>query len=551
MEKMNRKRILAALVSLFLVFGFTSCSSGSPSVDQDAVDAEIDGTEPEETTKAESEAEDTTEVDMDVVEIEFMNMDQAWKVVNFGNDPVTKKFMEETGVKFICSAPQGEWEQIANVMLVSQDYPEVMHMNINSIFNQYVTAGALMPINEMSEEYGYDSIMNGDYIPEAVIRSRSSEDGNLYCVPNWFSEDGFGSVGTAMNVRNDIMKQFDDPEIKTMDDLYDLLIKIRDANLTSPDGAKLWPMAYKHDDKQYFGYMANLWGSQIYMFNYFDEETQDVKFMLRNPTVLEALKFLSKCYQEGLMDPEVLTYDGNTRLEAYNQGKHAIIFCEVWDLWTPNSALSQMDPEMYFYAMEPPAGSDSAEKFFGRVHKSGGSGFMVTKNCKNPEAAMRFIDYFLSPEGETLNFYGIEGDTMEFRDGKPYLFEEAYEAKLADWDGFAFSKGVRIFDFMNNQNYNWERDQESPERQKDRAVATEFAFDGTTQSVIIVDPLTEEGVLLAEIEVNLMSELTKLIMEPDPAAIETKLAELLAEYERKGVVDLEAEWTKQYLSKMG
>ncbi|MFV0399023.1 MAG: extracellular solute-binding protein [Oscillospiraceae bacterium] len=550
------KRIASLLLSICLVVSLAACNGGGASSDSSSSEAPASTAESS-TAPESSEAEALSDApeassggyEGEVVELEFMNMDPAWKVVDFGADPVTAKFIEETGVKFKCSAPQGEWEQVANVMLAAGDYPDVMHMNVTAIYNQYVAAGALLPINKLAEEHNFPNITNGTTVPKQVLASRTSDDGNIYVVPNWFSDDGFGSVGTAMNIRNDIYNEMGTPEIKTADDLYNYLVQIKEANLTSMDGAKLWPLGYQADDKQYLGYITNLWGSKIFMFNYFDETDQQVKFMLREPALVESLTFLNKCLQEELLDPEVLTYDPNTRRESFNQGKHAVIFSEIWELWTPNSAMTQRDPEMYFYAVEPIQGNADREKFFGRIQKSGTSGTMVTKNCANPEAATRFIDYFLSPEGEILNFYGVEGNTMEFKDGKPYLYPEAYEAKLADWDGYARSHGVRVFDFMNSQKYNWEREQESPERQADRAIATKYTFDGTTQSVIIIDPLSSEGILLAEIEANITSELTRIIMEPDASKIPEQVAALLAEYERKGVEALEAEWTTQYLAR--
>jgi putative aldouronate transport system substrate-binding protein len=175
---------------------------------------------------------------------------------------------------------------------------------------------------------------------------------------------------------------------------------------------------------------------------------------------------------------------------------------------------------------------------------------MVTKNAKNPEAAARFIDFFLSPEGEILDFFGVEGNTMEFRDGVPYLTDEAYRGRAADTTGFAHARGVRIFDMMMNQKYNWERYQEDPERQQNRAFASKYAFDGTIQVVTLVDPLSDAGILLADVQANIVSQLTKIMMEPDQTKIPGLVNSLLAEYERKGLAKLEAEWTRQYLEKL-
>jgi putative aldouronate transport system substrate-binding protein len=276
--------------------------------------------------------------------------------------------------------------------------------------------------------------------------------------------------------------------------------------------------------------------------------------MLRSDATVKMLQWLSKAYKDGVLDPDSLSYDSTTRVEAYNQQKHAIIFDWFWELWTPNSAMSQKDPNMYFYTAPAPQGTPGVKQYHGRYSKLADSGTMITKNAKNPAAAIKFIDFFLSPEGEILDFYGIEGQTMYFKDGQPFLYPEAYEAKLADWDAYARRTGVRVLDIMMNQKYNWERTQEAPERIQNRAIAQKFAFDASIQNVIAVDPLSDAGILAAELEANIRAQLVKIIMESDQNRIPGLVRDLLAQWEQKGIAKLEAEWTRQYLAlaaKMG
>ena len=48
----------------------------------------------------------------------------------------------------------------------------------------------------------------------------------------------------------------------------------------------------------------------------------------------------------------------------------------------------------------------------------------ITSNCKNPELAARWLDYFYTKEGMLLNAYGIEGETYELLpDGTPQYTE--------------------------------------------------------------------------------------------------------------------------------
>lgn len=481
----------------------------------------------------------------ELTEMDFMYMSSSYTPITFGDDPVTQEFMDNTGVKLIVSAPSGDWETVANVMLASGDYPSMMHIDHGTVFNKFVDADALLPIDVLAEEYGYTNIIDGSTIPEEVLKVRTSADGHLYMVPNWFSDDGFGSVGQAVSVRNDLYAESGTPELNTVDELYAWLEELRDQNL-SYEGVKVWPLYVSFTDTNMIGNVANMWGSQICRNMYYNEETGRVESMLRNDTLLQALTFLNKCYNNGILDPEALTFDSNQQSEAYNQGKYAVIMDWFWNMWTADSALSQVNPDVYYKCIPVPAGYEDVQPYFGYNHRAGSSGVVITKNCADPEAAIRFISFYLSEAGQLLEFYGIEGETYEMRDGVPYLLDGVYEAKLADWNGYAQQTGIRIFDVMNNQKYNWERRQEDESRQTDRQMATDCSFNATMLMSLNVDSATVEGILNSEINAELASELTKMIIAEDASQIPDMITSLLSRYEANGLSDLEDEWTRQY-----
>jgi putative aldouronate transport system substrate-binding protein len=484
------------------------------------------------------------------VEVEFMMMNTTWNPVVWGSDPVTAQFTQKTGVKFKCSAPSGDADQIANVMLVSGDYPEVMSMGSGATFNKYVAAGALMAIDDLAATYNYPLILN-KYVPADSQKVYRSDDGKLYGVPSWFSEDGFGTTGNGLVVRNDIYVDMKEPTFADMDALYNYLITLRDKKLTS-NGVNVWALAYPLNlDKSLIGCVANIYGSQIMTYKQYNASTKRVESLLRAPEVVKALTWLNKCYNAGLIDPENFTQDFNTFREAATSGKYATMLGNYWLMWGADAALSAVDSKVYYRTIEIPQGTPGAQKHFASYDTSGNMSFLVTKNCKEPEAVTRFIDYYLSDEGEILNFYGVEGNTMKFVDGKPQFLPGVYEAKLADFDGYGKKTGVRVFDVMNDATWNWERDAESDIRKANRTMVRSYAFNGTLYKALQVDSSTTEGILNAEIEANVIAELTKLIIQPDGSSIEAKVQELLKSYESKGLSKLEDIWTAQYNKLLG
>ncbi len=542
MSKMKKVLIFCVILSLLAAL-ITSCASEDDK--SKSPDVSKPGGEDQEQEDEDVPSDDQPE---GVTVIKAMYMDPNWTIPEWGEDPVTKKFTEMTGVQLDFSVPQGEADQVANVMLVSGDYPPLMWINRGPVYEKYVAAGALHAVDELAEKYNYPKILE-EYIPENTVKYLKKSDGHLYIIPNWFSEDGFGTIGMTFNYRMDIYEELGSPELKTIDDLYNYFVSIRDAKLEF-EGVKVYPFGFAYNIDN-ISFLANLWGNKIRQLCYEDEAEKKIKFMLRNEDVLNAIKFLNRLYKEELMEPEVLTYSSTQRREAYTQGKFAVVYDAFWGLWTPNAALQQIDPSVYYKAMEPPQGTPGKQQYLGTTETVGWNGAVITKNCTDVELekAMKWFDYYLSPEGETLTFYGVEGISMEYVDGKPMLKEEVYDAWRADAASCRKEYGVRVIDLNQNQAYNWERHQEAPERQADRRIAEAFSFDCTPLFVLYIDPTTEEGILLADIQAGLLNELTKMITEPDPNNIETLYNKLLQDYERRGLAKVEEAWTKQYYEK--
>jgi hypothetical protein len=60
--------------------------------------------------------------------------------------------------------------------------------------DQHIAADDLLPITKLAQQYNYPKIMS-EYIYPNTQAAWKKADGNLYMAPDWFSPDGFGSVG--------------------------------------------------------------------------------------------------------------------------------------------------------------------------------------------------------------------------------------------------------------------------------------------------------------------------------------------------------------------
>lgn len=532
--KMNKRAVLI-LLAVFVLSLTAACSSGNGEGGNSSSAAA--GNE------APDSGENAAVEQKEPVTVNAMWMYDWFKEKKWGQDPVSRKITADTGVSFAFSGIGGDGDQKANVMLVSGDYPEVMWMDRGPTWDKYVSSGALHAIDDLAEQYGLTDLI-GKNIPQTVVDNLKHPDGHLYGIPNWFNTKGEFSAGGGVMVRNDIYERFGAPEIKTIADFEAFLTKVRDAGMTF-QGSKVYPLGLEYTDSFIID-IANLWGSQNKDYKYYDEANKQVKLFLNHDAAKQALRWLNKMYREKMIDPENFSYNQEMKNEAYNNGKFAAAFGTIWDFWTPNEVLKKADPNVFYKAIPAPAGNEGVQPYFQGYSTVGWNISVITKNAKNPEAIMRFFDYYLKPEGQILSFYGIEGETWERVDGKPRLKSGVYEELQKDWAGYALKTGIRHLDLNQNQAYNWEGVSEAPERQTDRKIAESASFDGTTLSVLSLDTTSSEGIAWANIKAGLLSDITKILLSDSEAAVDARIGETLKKYEGMGLQSVEQAWTKKY-----
>ena len=122
-------------------------------------------------------------------------------------------------------------------------------------------------------------------------------------------------------------------------------------------------------------------------------------------------------YSEGLLDSMFSTRTNEEWTTLINTDK--VGFVQGWVTNLPT--LNQNEGQLWI-PMNVPKGPEG-KSFSVSVPTITGKNF-ITKDCKNPEAAFKFLDYvWASEEGRMLANYGIEGTSYEMVDGQPQFTE--------------------------------------------------------------------------------------------------------------------------------
>ena len=195
---------------------------------------------------------------------------------------------------------------------------------VNVSVNQWrtlVAQGALQPLDDVLEAYGQDILAgNSDTVWDAL----RGEDGHIYGVPYMYPHSH--EIAMFMVARMDLLKAAGINEVPTtIDEFYDCLVTLKEyygdeyVILAGPfkpnsEGNENWVIPKT---------IACAFG--IYN-DWMVDENGQVYYMTEAPGFPDMIAFLTKLYNEGLIDPDWAINTESTLKEKFTSGK-AIITC--------------------------------------------------------------------------------------------------------------------------------------------------------------------------------------------------------------------------------
>ena len=140
----------------------------------------------------------------------------------------------------------------------------------------------------------------------------------------------------------------------------------------------------------------------------------------------DAIKYCADLYKEGLISDSTFTLDNNGITPLRNNPNDAILGSFVSMSLSFDSKLADRYDE---YVPLPPLESKNG-RAVNVVPSIPNSGFVITKNCKHPEAAFRLGDLMISTEMTLSNRFGVKGRDWNYatEDQKSMFSELGYSA---------------------------------------------------------------------------------------------------------------------------
>lgn len=357
--------------------------------------------------------------------------------INSDNE-IQQRIADITGVKVKETWLTGQTaEEAIGTMIAGGEYPDFIDGSDGTA--QLYDAGALVALDDYLDSY--PNIKNF-WSDEDWAKIRQ-EDGKIYWIPqfgNIYGKEMTTEPAEAFWIQTRVLKWAGYPEIKTMDQYFELLERYNKENPTLEDGTKNIPYTILCDDWRYFclenapqfldGYPND--GSVIV-----DPDTLKVVDYNTTPTAKLYFKKLNEGFHKGMVDPESFTQTYDEYIAKLSTGRVLGMIDQWWNFaHGVNDALKQQDlgAQGCNYVPLPVTINEDVKNqwFTGGSTLNVANGVGISVSCKDVEGALQFINDLLEPELMTLRNWGVEGEDYQVDENGLFGRTDEMRTKMSD-----------------------------------------------------------------------------------------------------------------------
>lgn len=571
-SKNSLLKALAAVMAASMILTVAGCGGGgnsstagsstSSKTESSAAESTSGGDESSATTGS-SGPDDTTEHYEFDAYYSYQGSVKPW-----GEDAASKYMNEKFNITLNYSCPEADADSKLNLMISSDDLPDVIILDRNANWLKLINLGKLVDINTLKYE--------GCSFDEDILESTQkllSVNGGLYGIPNWARKGATGGNMSWM-VNHDVYEQLGSPELKTLEDLHQFMLDAKDKGVKTSDDQSIFPWLPRQDDNGFYTVSAiyRSYGNPNLIDMYWSQADNDVKLAVYDDNYIAALKIANQWYKEGLF-PETTYTDSNDQfVEKLSNGRAAITYYDFSQDDTNHfrTLLQEKDGNTYdllgWELKDSPIypAADGVDYVYGE--EGGTVGWNVnciTTKAENPQRIFDLYTWMLTKDGSINMMYGPEGGLWEGKDeeGNPILkkpeeeltSDEKNAAGCWFWSQPAHSDNVDLTKYAVNE--------QQPEESRSWVISIQdhvftpedsihpaipgqkFLTDENTGLSLEIDPTEDLGMARQAITDECKMRIPQIIMASDDATFDKLVQDLKDFAESNQVHDIEKIYT--------
>jgi putative aldouronate transport system substrate-binding protein len=380
----------------------------------------------------------------------------------YPDNKIYKKIEEEFGVTFEFEFLAGDLDE--KLQLMTQDLTDLPDLfDGGNSAEKIIDAGALINLLDYVNPEDTPNLWAHIEPQKNRIITKDEETGEdvMYIIPNYGLPDGpqiaLSVGGPAFFIQKQVLAWDDYPEIKTMDQYFDLLERFLDANPTDENGTPYTGFAILCEDWRHFcliNPVQHLMGrpndGEVYICvteqNYEvtgndPSEPFKTETFIDKPYAKAYYEKLNEAFHNGLISQDTFVMNYDQYIAAISSGTVLGMFDQAWDFGTATSALidAGMDENTYValglvYDPEYVNGAEIEEHYLNGSVPNVRRGFGISVKSEYAERIVAMWEEMLSNEWQLIFNWGIEGEDYYVENGRLMMTAEQYaNTNDANW----------------------------------------------------------------------------------------------------------------------
>lgn len=524
---MRKRRIAAMALTLVLTAGTIFSGCGNEKTEDTAAKSETGGSADE----TGSQKTDGGSIDGEKPEISITILERGKCPAEEGNMEQNRwtEYINENSPVKVKWVPVPRTESVAkiNALFASGEAPDLVWEFGKTFMDNLVVQDVIQPVDEYVEQYSTTYKQYLEEHPE-LKPYITAGDGKMYGMTS--ARTPLGVANHGMWIRQDWLDNLGLDTPTTIDELNEVALAF---TKNDPDGNG-------QNDTFGIGFNYNNWTIMKSMFGQPSEammvENGVVGDWVGSEGYADTFRLLKNWYENGVIDPEYVT---DTNYERQRQllvtGKIGI-YLGNYNQESEWRELKANVPEAELVPFEP---VESKYGKFGLYQEPPAMSMIcMNKDCDNPEAVMKFLDWILE-EGWMSVVYGEEGVHYNLVDGYPQQIDvNKFQKEVAYAGEYAIIRDEVIDDVETYISVTSAQDELSQEYAKLRALGLETAMKNKFRRDVPYTPSTE---LSSKYNADFNSILTSIeakMISDSSYSVEDGLAEIKSEQEVLGLEEV-------------
>lgn len=373
---------------------------------------------------------------------------EVYPPMNENGTIVGNKIKELSGFDVEQEYLVGDLKTKAGVMLASGDYPDFI--NARNEHYRFRAAGAFIPLEDLIEEHAPNlRKLIGDHWPLMF-----NKDGHIDTIPDLIPQGSTAPnrAGKGWWLQKAVLEDAGWPVVKTFEQFWTIIENYKAKYPEINGGATIGFQPLTHDWYKWYLLEGHTWlsGRADAMANIDKDANGDwvaTPFYF-TPEAKKYWKMLNEAYLKGLVNKEGFVATLDQYKETLATGRVLGIYDESWIIQEAQDYLKANDPDRVYVAM-PVTFDGGKDQYHLPKALAAGMGTSISVNCKDPVAAIKWLDFLAREDIQKLTYWGVEGTDYLVNDEGRFYRNDTMHANFSDrnndyyyptWGGHYYSE---------------------------------------------------------------------------------------------------------------